>query len=257
MKRLSKTILMLFAVLLPAVSAVAGNGHEQLLQRAHQLLADYKDREALALYEQVLSLSSDNYEALCNGSILYGRIGDRFTDDTRKLEYFTKAKQYALRAYELSPDDAESNYVMAISLACIAKVSGPKQRLGLTNQIKSFVDAALLSDGQHAGAWHVLGRWHYKMANLNFAEVAAAKMFFGGVCETATTRDAVEALTMAIRYNPNNILYYYDLATVYQDLKDKKSTISTLEQALTLNLATKEELELSRRCKIMLQGLTK
>lgn len=259
MKRLFKTILvfLFFAMMPPAFSAGTSNGHEQLLQRAHQLLMNYRDSEALALYEQVLALSADNYEALCKASLLYGRIGDRFSDDTRKLEYFTKAKQYATRAYNLFPDDAEANYVMANSLACLAKVSGPKQRLNVTNQIKSFADAALLSNGQHAGAWHVLGRWHYKMANLNFAEVAAAKVFFGGVCETTSNRDAIEALTMAIKYNPHNILYYYDLATVYENLKDKKSCISTLQQALTLGFVTKEELELSRRCKIKLQELMK
>ncbi len=238
---------------LPAFEAAATSGNEQLLRKAEELLVNYKDVEALKVYEQVLSASPENYEALCRASFLHSRIGDRFTDDTRKLNHYAKAKQYATQAYELNPADAESNYVMALSLACSAMMSGPRQRLAVTNQVKSFLDAALACNNEHAGAWHLLGRWYFKMANLNFAEVAASKLFFGGVCERPLNADAVEAMKMAIKYNPQNIRYYYDLATIYDELKDSEACVNTLEQALTVNLDTKEELELSRRCKIMLQ----
>lgn len=259
MKRLYRILTLIFVlgIVSPAIVAGGTSGHEQLLREAEQLLIQYKDNEALALYEQVLAMSADNLEALCKASQLHCRIGDRFVDDTRKMEHFTKAKRYAARAYELNPVDAETNYAMATSLAYIAKVSGPKQRLTVTNQIKLFADAALLNNEQHAGAWHMLGRWHFKMANLNFAETAASKLFFGGVCDVASNADAVEALQQAIRYNPRNMQYYFDLASIYHELKNKEACIDTLQQALTLSFETKEELELSRRCKLMLQDLMK
>ncbi len=238
---------------LPVYQAAATSGNEQLLRKAEELITNYKDVEALSVYEQVLAAAPDNYEALCKASFLHCRIGDRFSDDTHKLNHFAKAKQYAIRAYEINPDDAESNYVMALSLAGSAMLAGPRQRLAVTNQIKSFLDAALACNSEHAGSWHLLGRWYFKMANLNFAEVAASKVFFGGVCERPANNDAVEAMKMAIKYNPNNIRYYYDLATIYQEIKDNEAFVKTLEQALTISLDTKEELELSRRCKIMLQ----
>ena len=256
MKRLFKAIAFILILGLAAPAAEAGaaeSGYEKLLERAEQLLNHYKDSEALTLYEEVLAAAPDNYQALCRASFLHSRIGDRYTDDTRKMDHFGKAKEYAMRAYELNPADDESNYVMALSLSCIAMQSGPKQRLAVTNQVKSFLDAALAENPENAGAWHLLGRWYYKMANLNFAEVAASKMFFGGVCEEATNEDAVRALQLAVQYNPENIRYYYDLASVLHDLKDQQACVATLEKALTLQLQTKEELELSRRCKIMLQ----
>ncbi len=257
MKRLSIQLLtlLMLSLALP-LQVCADSGHEQLLQRAQQLLSSYKDTEALSLYETVLREAPDNYQALCMASMLHSRIGDRFPDDTRKMEHFDKAKQYATQAYELNPSDAESNYSMALSLACAAMVSGPKQRLSVTNQIKSFLDAALADNSAHAGAWHLLGRWHFKMANLNFAEVVASKMFFGGVCGEASNGEAVQAMKMAIQHNPNNIRYYFDLATIYQELKAKEDCKDVLQQAVALNsLETKDDLELSRRCKIMLQQL--
>lgn len=257
MKRLFKAILlfMMFGFLLSPCEAAGGSEHDGLLKRAHELQLQYKETEALAVYEQVLASSPQNYEALCSASLLHTRMGHRFDDDSRKINHFTKANAYAVRAYALDSVDANSNYMMALSLASLAMVSGPKQRLAVTNQIKSYLDAALRADQEHADSWHLLGRWYFKMANLNFAEVAASKMIFGGIKEKATNQDAIQALEKAIQYNPKQLNYYYDLASIYQEMKDKEACASTLQRVLTLDLQlhTKEELELSRRCKIMLQ----
>ncbi|TPE43400.1 hypothetical protein FJM65_13825 [Pontibacter mangrovi] len=223
------------------------------MKRAEELLNSYKDSEALKLYEQVIVASPDNFEALCKASILHSRIGDRFSDETRKLEHFNKAAAYAQSAYTLQPKNAESNYAMAVALGAKAMVSGPKERLRNIHQMKPYVDAALQADSHHAGAWHVLGRWYFKMANLNFAERAACKMIFGGVAEEATNQKAAEAIEKAVSYAPGNISYYYDLACVYKEMKNTTACIDTLHKALSLSLRTQDELELSRRCNMMLQ----
>ncbi|WP_241739034.1 tetratricopeptide repeat protein [Pontibacter beigongshangensis] len=259
MKRLLTTILIILTLAwaLPGLQAGAGAGsadHEQLMQRAEFLLNNYKETEALRIYEEVLAMSADNYEALCKASLLHNRIGDRYnTNDTRQIEHFNKARTFAARAYKVDPADAESNYLMALSLSNLATVLGPKQRLEMTNQVKAYLDAALASHAEHAGAWHLMGRWQFKMANLNFAEIAASKVFFGGVAEKATNLDAIKSLQKAIMLKPQNIRYYYDLATIYQELKDREACVSVLKEALTVNMETKEEYELSRRCKIMLE----
>lgn len=256
MRRLFKAfpvILILFCVAFAGLADGGSSGNDKLLQHAEQLLGNYKDSEALRVYEQVLEVSSDNYIALCKASYLHCRIGDRYTDETKKLQHIAKARDYANRAYSLSPQDAESNYVMALSLGSQALLSGPKERLKSIHEVKSFVDAALAADANHAGAWHILGRWYFKMANLNFAEIAASRFLFGGVCGAATNKNAADAMEKAITCDPKNIRYYYDLALIYDEMKENEACIATLTKALTLTLATKEELELSRRCKIMLQ----
>jgi regulator of microtubule dynamics protein 3 len=244
---------------LPSLEATADSGHEVLLKKANELKVQYKETEALAVYEEVIAASPDNFEALCNASILHNRIGERYPDESHRLEHFTTAKAYAQRAYELDASDARSNYAMALSMACLAMVSGPKQRLAFTHDIKTYLQAALRADSSHSDAWHLLGRWYFKMANLNFAEMTALKMMLGGLKGKASNTDAVNAIEMAILHNPNNLRYYFDLANIYQEMKDKQASVNTLQRALALNLdlQTKEEMELSRRCKIMLQEYQK
>jgi regulator of microtubule dynamics protein 3 len=259
MKRLLQkyTLCMLLCVMANSVTAVAGAGTEVLLKKAAELMSNYKDSEALTLYEQVLLTEPENYTALCKASLLNFRIGDRVSDESSKLEYFTKAKQFAQKAYVLKPTHADANYVMALSVGSLAMISGPKKRLAGINQVKTFIDTAIENDPQHAGAWHLLGRWHFKMANLNLAEVAASKMFFGGLYEPASNEEAVTAIRTAISFNSNNIQYYYDLATIYQELKNKDACHEALEQAVALEVSTREELEISRKCKLLLAQITK
>lgn len=243
----------------PAMTYHGGGGGAasgELIQRAEQLLSKHKESEALQLFEQALDEQPENYTALTKAAMLHCRIGDRYFDETSKARHFEKAKAYAYRAYELQPEDAESNYVMAMSLGCAAMAAGPKERLQGINQMKSFLDAALNDDATHAGSLYLLGRWHFKMANLNFAEKAASKLFFGGVCGEATNQKAADAIEQAIVYDPQNIRFYHDLASVYKEMNNTTACISTLERALTVtSYQTKEELEMSRRCKLMLQEL--
>ena len=257
MRRLFNILLIACILCAGSPAAMAGgpySGNEQLLQQAKQLLNSYKDSEALLLYEQVLFAAPDNYEALCKASLLHCRIGERYSsDENSKLQHFSKAKQYAQRAYEINPVDAESNFVMALSIGSEAMASGPKNRLVGINEVKTFLDAALASNSEHAGVWHLMGRWHFKMANLNFVEKVASKMLFGGICGETTNEVAAQALEKAVAYEPNNIRYYYDLACIYDEMKNKDARNYTLQKAITLTFETKDELELSRRCKIMLQ----
>jgi tetratricopeptide (TPR) repeat protein len=82
-------------------------------------------------------------------------------------------------------------------------------------------------------------------------------MFFGGAPLGASNAEAVEALQNAIKFNPNNIAYYYDLAIVYREMEKPDLTIVTLEEAIDLKLITTEELEISRRCKNLLNEINK
>lgn len=259
MKRLCKVILVVLLLLSGSGVAVAHTNDTPVknkMQLAGELLEAYKDGEALALYEQVLSESPDNYEALCKASFLHCRIGDRFTDETTKMSHFEKARQQALNAYIINPKDAESNYVMALSLGATAMVAGPTQRLQAIFQIKPYLDEALSYNSKHDGAWYIMSRWYFKVANLNIAEQAAAKVLFGGSKGKVTNNDAIDALTKAIAYNPSHIRYYYDLACIYDEMKDSTACRRTLEKALTIDLHTNDELELNRRCKLMLQRYT-
>src|SRR5690606_31285083 len=123
--------------------------------------------------------------------------------------------------------------------------------------IKFYLDEAICVNPEHADAWQLLGRWHFKNANLTLPERSAYKLFFGSTPPEASNQEAVAALQNAIKFNPENIAYYYDLALVYKELDKPDLSIVTLLEAQDLKLLTSEELEISRRCKSLLNKMNK
>jgi tetratricopeptide (TPR) repeat protein len=251
-------LLVLTLISFPNLAALAGGlGSEKLLWEANQLFREYKDAEALEKYELLLADEPDQQEALTKASIVCGRIGNRFPDDTRKSLYYQKAFGFAQKAMEIDSLSAESNYAMALSLSNLCQTVAIKDRMVQLNQIKTYLDQALIQNSNHAGAWHLMGRWAYKVANLSFAERSANKLLTQLPLPTSTNEMAINAFIKAIELDSSNMLYYYDLARVQREVDLTSDCVSTLQKALDQKLITTEDLELSRRCKVLLQEVLK
>jgi regulator of microtubule dynamics protein 3 len=236
--------------------ALASLPSDELLKEANRLYLEYKDGDALKKFELVLAQDPKNYEALYKLSLLDLRIGGRFFDETQKLQYYTSAKEYAQKALEVNAFGADANYAMAAALNNLSIVTGVKERLINLKKVREHLDKALAANPRHADAWQLLGRWHYKAANLNFLECTASKFLSGGV-PVGSNFNAIEALQKSILYNPDNISSYYDLAIIYRNMKNAGKSIEVLEKATKLQLVTSDDLELSRRCKALLHELGK
>ena len=244
---------------LPSLHALAGGvGSDQLLWEANQLFREFKDTEALEKFEQLIKEEPNHQEALCKATILSTRIGGRFNDDTRKGQYFEKALLLSSRALGVDSTKAEANYARALALGSMSQVSGFKDRLAYLATSKRYIDRTLAINDKHAGAWHLQGRWSFKVANLTLPEKAASKFLMqSGALPIASNQDALSAIAKAIELEPSNLLYYFDLARVQMDVDLKSECIETLQKALDQKLVTTEDLELSRRCKVLLQQMLK
>ncbi|WP_148041387.1 tetratricopeptide repeat protein [Rufibacter immobilis] len=259
---MQKTFKLLFLMILlissPNLVAISGGlGSENLLWEANQLYKDYKDAEALAKYEQLLASEPEQQEALIKASIVCGRIGSRFPDDTQKSQYYQKAFTFAQRALLVDSSVAESNYIMALSLSNLCQTVTLKERMVQLNQIKTFLDRALAKNPRHADSWHLMGRWSFKVANLSFTERSANRLLTHLPLPISSNQAAIEAISKAIELDPSNLLYYYDLARVQREANLSNDCVQTLQRALDQKLTTTEDLEVSRRCRILLQEVLK
>ncbi len=212
-----------------------------LNEQGEKLIAAKKEEAALEKFKAALKSDPFNYVAAWNASFLCSKIGNRQNDINKKKEYFVTAKQYAVKALKINPNDAESNFVMAVAMGRMALISGTKDKIAASRDIKKYADLALKFNPNHAGAWHVLGKWNYKMANLNFAEVAVANTLFGGIPPGATEDEAIRCYNKAITLDPTYILYQLDLAEVYNSKGMKDKAIETLKKAIALPPRTEDD----------------
>lgn len=246
-----KKVLLLSAILLFALQSLllAQQANEPSLEaRADSLYSSFNEEKALKAYEKILEEQPRNYEALWRASFLYSRIGNRQEGKDRQKEYYNKAKSLAGRALAADSTDTQSHFVMSVAMGRMALISGAKDRVAASRAIKKHVDRALAYDSTNAGAWHVLGRWHFKVANLNFVERLAANTLFGGIPGDASDKRAAEAIERAIKLNDDYILYYHDLAMVYEEMGNKQKAIEACQTAVEKDNLTPDDPKLKKEC---------
>ncbi len=226
-----------------------------LVKQGKDLLAQTKEEDALEKFKGALKSDPNNYEAAWHASLMCSRIGNRQADENKKKEYFVVAKQYAVKSLKLNPADAESNFVMAVAMGRMALISGSKDKVAASRDIKNYADLAIKYNPNHAGAWHVLGKWNYEVANLNFAERAVANSLFGGLPEGADVKTAIDCYNKAISLDSENVLFYLDLAKAYQNIELDPKANETLKKALTLKPKVKDDNNYLLQCKKMLDDI--
>jgi tetratricopeptide (TPR) repeat protein len=256
---MQKTIAVFILLLVTGSLWAQGNDAKvkELVATGHRLRDGHKEALALVKYDEALKLNPNHYEALHNASLMHSLVGSRLpeSDVDPKTIYFRKAKDFADRAIKQNPTDAEGYFVMGVALEKIALISSSKERVASSADIKKNAETALRYNPQHAGAWHILGRWNAKVANLNFAEKAAANMLFGGIPQGASNQNAVNCFQNALRYRPNYILYMFDLANSYHTLGNTAKCKETLQALLKLKPVTEDDPTTMEEAKMILAEL--
>ncbi len=248
MKKFSSLIVLLL-IGFPALSFAQVADSTRSEARADSLYDRYEEEQALDAYNRILERDPDHYRALWRASFLYSRVGNRKEKEEDQHKYFNRGIELAERALKVDSADARSNFVMAVAMGRKALISGARDRVAASREIKKYADRALRYDSTHAGAWHVLGRWHFKVANLSWIERMAANALFGGIPGDATNPQAAEAIRKAIGYNDEYVLYYHDLAMVYEEMGQEQKAREACRAALEKEMLTPDDPRLKKECR--------
>ncbi len=251
--KFTRALIFIGFVLFPAI--IFAQQGENLKKQADSLYRNYEENKALQLYEQVIEEDPNNYEALWRASFLNSRVGNRADDESTKEQHFNRAIELAERALTIDSTDVQSNFVMAVAMGRKALISGAKSRVAASRDIKKYADRALEADPDHAGALHVLGRWHFKVANLGWFERAAANTLFGGIPGDASNEKAAEYIKKATEQKEDYILYYLDLAKVYEEMGQEDSARESCKEAISMESKVMGDDELKRECQELIQQL--
>ncbi len=243
-----------FFLLLPSLVMAQTSEVSKLLAEAKTLEQHSNEEAALQKYLQALKLDPENFDATWNTSFLYAKIGNRQKELSDKTRYFASSREYASKALQLNPKNADANYAMAVALGRMALISAPKEKVAASREIKMYAERAIQYNPAHAGAYHVLGMWNYEVASLNFAERSAAKYLFGGI-PAGSMDQAILNYVQAIKLDPGYILFYLDLARALTAKDYKDEAIRTLQKAQSLPPKTEDDPAYLAQCKALLEQL--
>jgi len=209
----------------------------ELLAAGNRELSARRAAAALALYEGALALQPDHYEALWRTAATLVDAAEFDGNASRRKSMFGRADTLARRATRVNPSHAEGYFQLSRTLGRVALSVPARERTQYAVDIREAAMRALAIEPAHAGALHVLGRWHAEVMRLNGVLRAIAKRFMGGkVFGEASWREAVRLLEAACAAEPTRTVHLLALGQVYRDAGNKPAARRALQAAIAAPL---------------------
>lgn len=228
--------LLSFLVILPFVTfAQMADSVSYFLERGDSSYNKFDNEAALNFYRKALYLDDqNNYQAAWKICRAYVDLGEVKEDKNERKIYYQKGSDYADKAIEINPEGSKGYLFSSIALGRVALDAGKKEQVRLSKEIKAQVDKSLELNPNDDIAWHVLGRWHRKMATLGWIQRQFANVFLGGVPKDASVEESASCFKKAIEINTGHINHHLELAYTYEELKEKELAKQEYQKVLDL-----------------------
>ncbi|MEO6490848.1 MAG: tetratricopeptide repeat protein [Ferruginibacter sp.] len=223
-----------------------------LIKEGDRLESIPDEKAAFHKFREVLKLQPLNIYAVNKCSELCSRIGQRQTDPKVRDDYYHAAKTYAGLALKINPHNSEANCLMGMVLGRSSMTRSGKEKIQNAREIKKYVDLSIKFDARNFKAWHILGRWHYEITNLNFIEKAAVKVLYGGV-PAASLKESIHAFEKVRAIVPGFILNYLEMAKAYMQNGQKEKAIAYLNVMLSLPIQTEDDAAIQQQGRKLLK----
>ena len=170
----------------------------------------------------------------------YSDVVSGLPSPSAKREAAEKALAYAKRAVGLEPNNAKAHLSIAVAYGRLTDFVGNRTKLEYSRFIREEVGRSLELDPSDDHAWHVLGRWHAGVANVNPVLRAMAKVVYGGL-PAASNEEAVKCLRKAAELAPRRISHRSELARVYGTIGQHELAAKEWKAVLALPSADAED----------------
>lgn len=231
--------LILFILLLLPTFCLA-QSETALLTLAGKQEHELNDAAAFETYKRTIRLYPKNYTALWKASELGSKIGSRQPTPKEKQEFFNNARIYAQAAIKVNPAGADGYYTLAVAMGRMALTQSGREKVNSVKEIRSNAEHAIRLNPNHAKAWHVLGKWHYEVANLGMFEKAALRVVYGGL-PAASFSESIKAYERARQLEPWFLLNYLELAKALDGADQRPKAIEYLKKLSALPNKTADD----------------
>ncbi len=211
-----------------------------LQHRADSLERVPDEKAAFNLFKVIHKYHPANIYALTKCSELCSRIGNREADKKVRDSYYSAALMYAKKALNLHAEDDEANVAMAIALGRNSLTKSGREKVSAAREIRKHAELALKKNPSNFKAWHILGKWHFEVSDLNMFERAALKVFYGGMPESSLTA-SINAYEKARVLKPDFLLNYLELAKAYKRNDEPRKAVALLHALVAFSPVTEDD----------------
>lgn len=227
---------------------------EALIQKGDVFDRKIEPTAALSCYLPAENLDPANVSLLLKIARQYRHQASEVATVKEKIRLSEIGQNYAVRAVGLAPKDSEAHLSVAISSAKLIPLLGTKAKLAASRVVKTSVDQALALNPRNDLAWHVLGCWYERMAEISPLKRAAAKLLYGKVPE-GSSEEAIVCFQKAIQLDPARLSYYIEIGLAYARLGKNAEARVNLEKGLAMPNIEEGDPECKRRGREVLAKL--
>jgi len=206
---------------------------EQLIMQGDAQVKALHATEALALFEQAAKADPNDVEILLRISQQCSNLIAQAKTPAEAQAYAKRSLEEAQKAVALAPANAKAHLALAVAYGRLTDFEDNRTKVEFSRYIKNETDKTLELDPKEDFAWHVLGRWNYRVATLNTMLRLIAKYVYGGMPE-ASLEEAVRDFKRAIEIAPQRIIHHHELARVYAAMGQMEEARKEWEKELTL-----------------------
>ena len=238
----------------PTVLSAADGDAAELIKRGDLLDRQLKTSEALAQFMAADRWQPNDAEILYRIAKQHGLSMTDYSGKDEKLAAGRKALEFSKKAVAADPKNAKAHLSLAISYGRIASFLNNKTKISYSKLVKEEVDKALALNATDDLSFHVLGVWHYELANLNGLLRAIAQVVYGKL-PAASNEEAVKNLKKACELAPGKVASHIELGRAYAAMGQVELAKASLSKGLSLPSREKDDEETKQRGRAALKQL--
>ena len=224
-----RVALSLAALLLIAGPVRAQTSPDVSVAQADSLWQQGQFEAALQELEALDEAAPKNAEALWRLARVKADLGEEAPEDEQE-RWYRDALEDATAAVELDSASADAHVARAIASGRVGLISGTKEKVRRSREVKESVDRAIALDPNNALAYHIRGRWHYEVASLGFFARAALNLVYGGLPD-ASYEQALQDLQRANAIE-DLVINHVELGKTYLKLDEEAEARAAFQRAL-------------------------
>ena len=156
----------------------------------------------------------------------------------KQIKYYYEGFEYAKKGLSL---DSQNGYVIfwyAAYLGRIGELEGPRQAILNSYEVKKYGMKAIQLVSEFDSPYHMMGRWHYELANLNQLERLIASIVYETLPK-GSYNEAISLFKRAIEIKPSDIRHHFWLGKTYYAMGELD--LSKKEFKMVLSLKAKDQ----------------
>jgi tetratricopeptide (TPR) repeat protein len=236
------------------VTLVSAAEPGDLVQQALAAEARLDAVTALRLFQQADATRPNDAFILQKIARQYSDLVVDQPDIEAKKRHAQIALEYAQRAVALKPDDPVNVLSLAVCHGKLAVYSDTKTKIQYSRLVKEEAERALALDPKYAWAHHLLGRWHYEVADLGGTSKFFVRLLYGGL-PAASFEEGIRHLSRATELEPDELNHWLELGFALAAAGQADAARAAWQRGLAMPIRSKHDEPAKQRAREALARL--